>query len=137
MGVQGVQMATRFVATHECDANIRFKEAHVNCTKDDLIIIKSPVGIPGRAIRSPFLDEVEAGNKVPYKCPYKCLHTCDVFNAPYCIALALLQAMKGNVDRGYAFGGANTWRTTEIVSVKELVDSLKQEYSEAVAETHV
>ncbi len=132
MGVQGVQMATRFIATHECDANIRFKEAHVNCTKDDLIIIKSPVGIPGRAIRSPFLDEVEAGNKVPYKCPYKCLKTCDVVNAPYCIAIALLQAKNGNVDKGYAFGGANAWRTTEIISVKELIDSLKQEYSEAV-----
>ena len=132
MGVQGVQMATRFIATHECDANIRFKEAHVNCTKDDLIIIKSPVGIPGRAIRNRFLEEVEAGKKMPYKCPYKCLKTCDVVNAPYCIALALVQAKKGNVDRGYAFAGSNAWRTTEIISVKELIDSLKQEYSEAV-----
>ena len=132
MGVQGVQMATRFIATHECDADIRFKEAHVNCTKDDLIIIKSPVGIPGRAIRNRFLEEVEAGKKMPYKCPYKCLKTCDVVNAPYCIALALVQAKKGNVDRGYAFAGSNAWRTTEIISVKELIDSLKQEYSEAV-----
>ncbi len=132
-GVQGVQMATRFVATHECDADIKFKEAHVNCTKDDLMIIQSPVCIPGRAIRSPFLDEVEAGNKVPYSCPYKCLKTCDVVNAPYCIALALLQAKRGNVDKGYAFAGANAWRTKEIISVKELMDSLKREYSEAVA----
>ncbi|MBN2184682.1 MAG: nitronate monooxygenase [Candidatus Krumholzibacteriota bacterium] len=131
-GVQGVQMATRFVATHECDAHIKFKEAHVNCTKDDLIIINSPVCIPGRAIRSPFLDEVEAGNEVPYECPYKCLITCDVVNAPYCIALALLQAKRGNIDEGYAFAGANAWRTKEIVSVKELIDSLQREYSEAV-----
>lgn len=132
LGVQGVQMATRFVPTHECDADIAFKQAYVNCKKEDLMIIKSPVGIPGRAIKSKFLETIEAGEKMPYKCPWKCLRTCDIKTSPFCIADALLNAQKGCIDEGFAFAGANAYRTQEIISVKQLFNDLKKEYAEAV-----
>lgn len=131
MGASGVQMATRFVATHECDADIKFKEAYINCRKEDLIIIDSPVGLPGRAIRNKFLDEVSSGMRKPFKCPWKCLKTCDFRKTPYCIALALTNAKRGNLDEGFAFAGANAYKVDKIVSVNELIETLLMEYEKA------
>lgn len=131
LGAQGVQMATRFVATHECDASIEFKEAYVKCEKEDLIIVDSPVGLPGRAIQNKFLEEVSAGVKKPFKCPWKCLKTCDFKKSPYCIALALNNARKGNLGKGFAFAGANAYRIDKIISVKELIETLLEEYERA------
>jgi len=128
LGASGVQMATRFVATHECDADIRFKEMYVNCQKDDLRIIESPVGLPGRAINNDFLESVSAGNKKPFKCPWKCLRTCNYTEVPYCIANALISARKGRFGSGFAFAGANAYKVNEIISVKELVNALMREY---------
>ncbi len=133
LGAQGVQMATRFVATYECDADIKFKEAYVKSKKEDLIIIKSPVGLPGRAIRNKFLDDVAIGMKKPFKCPWKCLKTCDFKNSPYCIALALTNAKKGNLEEGFAFAGANAYRVDKIISVKGLIETLLSEYEMAVS----
>ncbi len=131
LGASGVQMATRFAATDECDASPQFKEAYVNCKKEEIIIIESPVGLPGRAIRNQFLDEVSAGVKNPVRCPWQCLKTCDFTKAPYCIALALTNAKKGDLVEGFAFVGANAYRIDKIVSVKELMESLVEEYGEA------
>jgi len=131
MGADGVQMATRFVPTHECDADIKFKEAYTQVRKRDIIIINSPVGMPGRAIRNKFLDEVEAGIRKPFKCPWKCLKTCDFKKAPYCIALALTNAKKGYLEEGFAFAGANAYRVDKIISVKELIETLLIEYERA------
>jgi len=133
LGAQGVQMATRFVATHECDASIEFKEAYLECKKEDLVIIDSPVGLPGRAIKNRFLDEVLSGIKKPFKCPWKCLRTCDVENSPYCICIALTNAKKGKLKNGVAFAGANAYRIDKITSVKELITTLKDEYAIASA----
>jgi len=133
LGAQGVQMATRFVATHECDASVKFKEAYVRCRQEDLAIIDSPVGLPGRAIQNTFLDEVSAGVKKPFNCPWKCLKTCDFHNAPYCIALALTNAKKGNLEQGFAFAGANAYRIDRISSVKEVVETLLEEYKVAAS----
>jgi len=131
MGAAGVQMGTRFVATHECDADIRFKESYVNATEADIEIIKSPVGLPGRAVRGPFLDDVKSGLKTPFKCPFHCISSCDFTKSPYCIALALVNAKKGLLKHGFAFAGANAYRVNAIVSVKELIESLRQGYIEA------
>lgn len=132
LGAQGVQMATRFVATDECDASTRFKEMYLNCRKDDLVIIDSPVGLPGRAIRNEFLEDVSAGIKKPFECPWKCLRTCDYRTSPYCIARALTNAKKGKLDDGFAFAGANAYRVEKITSVHELIESLLEEYEKAV-----
>ncbi len=131
LGASGVQMATRFVATSECDADPAFKAAYVNAGEGDLTIIKSPVGMPGRAIKNEFLNDVAAGKKKPFSCPYHCIVTCEVDKAPYCISLALLNAQKGRLDKGFAFAGSNAWRTERIVSVKELVEELGGEYDKA------
>jgi nitronate monooxygenase len=130
LGAAGVQMGTRFVATHECDADPDFKKTYLTAEKEDLIIIKSPVGMPGRALRNRFLTEVENGNKTPFTCPYHCIKTCDRLKSPYCIALALAGARKGKFKNGFAFAGANAYRVDKIISVKELIASLQAEYSQ-------
>ncbi len=132
MGAQGVQMATRFVATNECDASDGFKEAYIGCKKEDIVIIDSPVGMPGRAIDGEFLSNVRKGKEKPFKCPWKCLKTCDFRKAPYCITRALVQAKIGNFKQGFAFAGSNVYRIDRICSVKELIESLREEYHRAV-----
>ncbi len=129
MGASGVQMGTRFVATHECDADPAFKQAFIDAEKKDLMVIKSPVGLPGRAVRNQFLTDVASGRKKPFRCPYHCIKTCDPEKSPYCIALALASARKGKLKHGFAFAGQNAYRVKKIISVKELIDSLVSEYS--------
>jgi nitronate monooxygenase len=131
LGAQGVQMATRFVATYECDASLKFKENYLKCKKEDLIIIDSPVGLPGRAINNKFLEEVSAGIRRPFKCPWRCLKTCNFENSPYCIALALTNAQQGKLEDGFSFAGANAYRVKKIISVKELINTLVEEYKTA------
>ena len=133
--VQGVQMATRFVTTFECDADIKFKEQYLNCKEEDIIIINSPVGLPGRAIKNKFLEDVMAGIKQPFKCVWRCLKVCDFKNAPYCIGLALTNAKQGKLKEGFAFAGANAYRAKEIVSVKTLIQTLAKEYDQASVES--
>ena len=128
LGASGVQMATRFVTTYECDASIKFKQTYIDSSKEDIVIIKSPVGMPGRAIKNKFIDDANKGEKKPFKCPYHCIITCDYKNSPYCIALALLNARKGNLEHGFAFAGENAYRAKGIISVKELIESLIKEY---------
>lgn len=134
LGADGVQMGTRFVTTTECDASEQFKQAYIDSREEDLEIIVSPVGMPGRAISNSFIDRMKAGEKKPVKCPYKCIKTCDVEKTPYCIFAALMNAMKGNFRNGYAFAGTNAFRATKIESVKHTFDSLVREFKEAVDE---
>ena len=135
LGVAGVQMATRFVTTHECDASMNFKQTYIDSDKEDIVIIESPVGMPGRAIRNKFIDDVNRGERKPFKCPYQCIITCDYKNSPYCIALALLNAQRGNLEHGFAFAGENAYRSKSIISVKELMGSLMEEYKNAFKHT--
>ena len=130
LGASGVQMATRFVATDECDADIRFKQAYVNAKEEDVTIIHSPVGMPGRALRNDFIESAREGRKKPFKCVFHCIKTCDPSTTPYCISSALINAMKGNLDKGFVFCGANVARVNGIVSVHELVETLRREYDE-------
>jgi NAD(P)H-dependent flavin oxidoreductase YrpB (nitropropane dioxygenase family) len=129
LGAEGVQLGTRFVTTYECDASIEFKEAYLRCKKEDIVIIDSPVGLPGRAILNKFLERVSSGVKMPFKCPWKCLRTCDFKNVPYCIGRALTNAKKGDIENGFAFAGANAYRADKIISVKALIETLVEEYA--------
>jgi nitronate monooxygenase len=131
LGASGVQMATRFVTTEECDASQAFKQSYIDASEKDIEIIKSPVGMPGRAIISNFIDKVREGKKQPKKCPFKCIKTCDISKSPYCIIIALINALKGNFNNGYAFAGTNAYRATKITTVKELFQSLLKEYRAA------
>jgi NAD(P)H-dependent flavin oxidoreductase YrpB (nitropropane dioxygenase family) len=128
LGARGVQMGTRFVATNECDADIRFKKAYVACREGDIEIIKSPVGMPGRAIKSSFLAEVSSGERKPIKCSWKCLKSCNIKTAPYCISLALDNARKGLLEKGFAFAGSNAFRIDKILAVRELIQELQDQY---------
>lgn len=129
-GAQAVKLGTRFVVTHECDADLAFKETYLNSKEEDITIIKSPVGLPGRVIRNGFVDEILKGNTKPFKCVWNCLSSCDYKKAPYCIALALYNASQGRMNEGFAFSGSNGYRSTKIVHVQEVVDEIVNEYNE-------
>ncbi|MBI5020812.1 MAG: nitronate monooxygenase [Ignavibacteriales bacterium] len=128
LGASGVQMGTRFVTTDECDASDAFKQSYIDAKSEDIEIIKSPVGMPGRAIMSNFLEKVKQGKKQPLQCPFQCIKTCEISSSPYCIITALINALKGNFEKGYAFAGANAFKATRITSVKELIQSLISEF---------
>lgn len=127
LGAKGVQIATRFVATFECSIADEFKEAYLAAEEEDIVIIKSPVGMPGRVIRTKFIDRVMAGARMPIKCSYQCLRTCDPKTAPYCIAEALFKAVRGDLDNAVVFAGSNVARVKKIISVKELLDGIVRE----------
>lgn len=123
LGASGVQMGSRFVATEECDASMEYKKAYINSTKDDIRIIKSPVGLPGRAIGNSFIKKTDKGRIAPLKC-YNCLKKCNPKDTPYCISRALINAVEGNLDEALVFVGANAYRIDKIVTVKELIKEL-------------
>jgi len=124
LGVKGVQIATRFVATFECSVADEFKELYLAAGEEDVVIIKSPVGMPGRAVKTPFIDRVMRGERVPVKCNYRCLKTCNPKTTPYCILQALYDAVSGNVDNAVVFAGSNVSKVEKIISVKELMDDI-------------
>lgn len=127
LGADAIQAATRFVTTKECDADIRYKEAYLNAKKEDIVIVKSPVGMPGRAILNPFMKKVkELGRIAPTHC-FNCLKHCNPGNTPYCITEALINAAKGKVDDALLFCGAYAYRATHLETVKEVIDSLLPE----------
>ncbi|MFH2002064.1 MAG: nitronate monooxygenase family protein [Planctomycetota bacterium] len=128
LGAAGVQMGTRFVCTHECGVSKEFKQAYLNSKKEDMTIIKSPVGMPARAIWNPFLAELADDTKPrKVKCPYRCLTACKIETARYCIANALVNSYFGDTDHGIIFCGENAYRVDKIVSVKELITELLEE----------
>ena len=130
-GANAVKMGTRFVTTHECDADIKFKESYLKASKDDITLIQSPVGLPGRVIKNEFVEQIKNGMKKPVKCPWKCLKNCNFKEVPYCIAEALFNAGQGDMENGFAFAGTNAYRATKIESVKEVMASLIYEYHQA------
>lgn len=135
LGASGVQMATRFVATLECSVPDEFKKLYIAAREEDIVIIDSPVGMPGRAIMTKFVRRVIHGEKVPFKCAYKCLRTCDPSAVPYCIARALCNAVNGDLDNAVVFAGSNVAKVNKIVSVKELIDELVDETNAALTST--
>ncbi len=133
LGASAVQMGTRFIATDECDADRAFKEAYVACSKEDIGLIKSPVGMPGRAIRNSFIKDSEAGRRPSFKCAWQCLASCKAEAANYCISIALNNARRGKLEQGFVFAGANAYRITGIVPVASLIAELSSEYSKAAS----
>lgn len=123
LGASGVQMATRFVVTKECDASQEFKDAYINCTKDSIQIVKSPVGMPGRAIKNNFVIKTSEERQKVTHC-YNCLTPCNPANTPYCISKALINAVNGNVNEGLIFCGENAYRLNKMTTVKDLMDEL-------------
>ncbi len=124
LGVQGVQVATRFVTTRECDADPKYKQTYLDARQEDICIIKSPVGMPGRAIRNSFMERVMNGERfVPERC-LGCLHKCSPSEIPYCITEALVHAAKGEIDQALLFCGANAYKADRLETVREVMGSL-------------
>lgn len=124
LGAAGVQMATRFVTTYECDASEAYKQAYINAKKEDIILVKSPVGMPGRAILNPFMQRAKEG-RIPHGKCHTCISTCKPAETPYCITEALVNAAKGDVDNALLFCGTNAYRAEKIVHVKEIMDEFR------------
>ena len=127
-GVAGVQMATRFVCTEECDVHPAFKQMYLDAQEGDITLIKSPVGLPGKVLNNGFVKRINEGEKLPFKCKYQCLKSCNYRKAPYCIAEVLHQASIGNLENAFAFAGSNAYKCDEILSVENLVKKLREEY---------
>lgn len=123
LGADGVQIASRFVATEECDASDAYKQAYIDAKAEDVQIIQSPVGMPGRALRNKFIREVEQARKPVSKC-YNCMEKCNPAKVPYCITKALVDAVKGDVDNGLIFCGSNVGRINEMTTVHQLMQEL-------------
>lgn len=123
IGAQGVQIASRFVATNECDASQEYKNMYINAKAGDICIVKSPVGMPGRAVRNRFIERVEKERQKIEKC-YQCLEKCNPADVPYCITKALISAVRGDIDNGLIFCGSNVDKINKIVSVHDLIKEL-------------
>ena len=124
LGADAIQVASRFVTTWECDADIRYKESYLNAAPEDILIVKSPVGMPGRAIANPFIRHIMEGERRPPKKCLACIKTCNPAKTPYCITEALINAAKGNIENALLFCGADAWKAEKIETVKEVIDSL-------------
>ncbi|HER08153.1 MAG TPA: nitronate monooxygenase [Bacteroides sp.] len=130
-GASAVQMGTRFVATEECDAAIEFKNAFIAAKDEDIQIIKSPVGMPGRTIFNQFLLDTQEGRRKPRACRYHCIKSCNPKTTEYCIADALIEAYRGNLKDGFAFTGTNAGRIYQISTVGKIFAELDAEYNQA------
>ena len=135
LGASAVQMGSIFVPTNECDASPTFKQVYITSKQTDIVIIQSPVGMPGRALNSAFINSVAQGKEHPRACPFHCIKTCDYTQSPYCIIKALYNAAKGNMNKGYAFAGANAYLADKLRSVKEVVAKLCEEFAIAQQNT--
>lgn len=120
LGASGIQAATPFVATEECDAHKSFKEAYIKARKEDVVILKSPVGMPGRGIKNTFLENVARGRRNEIHCK-QCLEGCNPATIPYCITDALIRAVRGDVENGLVFCGANVNKIKRISTVREVI----------------
>ncbi len=121
-GADGVQLGTRFVMTRECDVSEKFKQAFVEANREDVVLMRSPVGMPGHAIKNKFVEELQAGKEglMAEKCAFKCLKKCDYV---YCINERLNKAaIEGNVDDGLIFSGEKVYKFNEIITVQQVFD---------------
>ena len=128
LGAAGVQMATRFIPTWECDASQAYKDVLLQARAEDVRIIHSPVGMPGRALATPLVQRLEQGGRVPPRRCARCLKSCDPGKVPYCITHALIRAVQGDVENGLFFCGSNVGRLDKMRSVKELIDEVMTEW---------
>ncbi len=137
LGASGVQMGTRFIATKECDANIKFKQKIVDSKKEDIRIVKSPTGFLGRAIHNDFTRKLDNDGKIPVKFCVNCILPCDPRDTVYCISEALIKSVNGDVENGLVFCGSNAYRVDKIVLVKDLIKELIEETNKFLKESIV
>lgn len=119
-GADGIQIASRFVLSKECSVSQEFKDTFLQAKKDDIVLVQSPVGMTGRAVKTAFVEQMEQGEDVSAKeCKFKCLKKCSY---KYCINDRLMASCTGDVDNGLVFCGANSWKMNQIRPVSEIMD---------------
>jgi len=128
-GAKAAKIGSRFVTTYECDASPEYKQSYLAASREDIVIIDSPVGLPGRVVKNKFVQQIMNGEAKPFKCPWKCLASCDYRKAPFCIAKALFNSARGNMEEGFAFAGANAYMATEINHVSDVIKDLVNGYN--------
>lgn len=124
-GAAGVQMGTRFAATDECSAPEAFKQMYVDADEEDIVLIRSPVGLPGRSLRNAFTDSLAAGDVQPIKGCIVCLKKCG---KQFCIMDKLVRCQAGDVVDGLVFTGGGVARVHDILPVRALMQRLVSEY---------
>ena len=134
LGADGVQMATRFIGTYECDGAEAYKAVLLNAEEEDIEIVKSPVGFPGRAVKTDLIERLSREGRIPQDKCVDCLKPCDPAKAPYCIQSALIAAVEGNADKGLFFCGTNAYRMKALTSVREIMESCVDEASRLMEE---
>ncbi|MRH41381.1 nitronate monooxygenase [Aquibacillus halophilus] len=132
MGASGVQMGTRFVASDECDAPLAFKQKYVDAKKEDTILVKTTVGLEGRAIRNHFTDQISGGNKLKINKCYRCLKNCSF---QFCTLDSLFKSMNGDVENGLVFSGARVHEIKEILPVQEIIENIMEGYQYSRVQT--
>lgn len=120
LGAKGIQIATPLVTTEECDASLSYKQAYINAKKEDIVLVNSPVGMPGRAILNPFIKRIKQQKEMMTRC-HQCIKGCKPEEISYCITEALIRAVKGDVENGLIFCGANAYQQNKIVTVKDVL----------------
>ncbi|MFH1477076.1 MAG: nitronate monooxygenase family protein [Verrucomicrobiota bacterium] len=124
MGYDGVQIGTYFIATEESGMDIKSKEVFVKAGKDDVVVIKSPVGLPVRVLRTPLAERILKGEREKFACPYRCLRSCNPAKAPFCIAKALLATWSGDVEHGLYMTGCNITAIKGVIKLKDFFDTI-------------
>ena len=125
MGASGVQMGTRFVASDECDAPLSFKQKYVEAKKEDLVLVKTTVGLQGRAIKNMFTDLISGTNKLKIVKCHDCLKNCSY---RFCTLDSLMVSLSGDVENGLVFAGARVHEIKDILPVQQIIDRIVQEY---------
>ena len=128
MGAAGAQIATRFIATYECDASQGFKDVLLRAKAEDVCLIHSPVGLPGRAIKTPLVEKLVRGQRVPPRRCIGCLKNCTPEKTPFCITHALAEAAKGNYEEGLFFSGSRVELVKEMLTVPQLMEEIMTEW---------
>ncbi|URM32600.1 nitronate monooxygenase [Cytobacillus firmus] len=129
IGASGVQMGTRFVATHECDAPLSFKEKYVHAKQEDIVMVKTTVGLEGRAIKNNFTEQISDNKKVKIKKCIDCLKNCSY---RFCTLDSLVTSMEGDCENGLVFAGARVHEINEILPVQTIIHNIKREYEACV-----
>ncbi len=130
LGAFGAQIGTRFIATYECDASEQFSKVICDAKEEDITIVKSPVGMPGRAIRTEFAKKINTLTRIKPKICVNCLKPCNPMTTPYCISEALIAAARGNTKEGLFFSGINAGRINCMYHVSELITEIKKQWEE-------
>ncbi|HLO68426.1 MAG TPA: nitronate monooxygenase family protein [Holophaga sp.] len=132
LGADGVQMATRFIGTFECDAHPRFKEVILRADRETIALHGSPVGMPARGVKTPLHARIASGNAPRIRCISNCVSPCEhgkgAAQVGYCIADSLGDAWGGDLEQGLFFTGSNGWKVKELVHVKDLVGEITQDF---------